>query len=138
MVYFASEALIGTGTDMNGDGDTADEVAVAVMLAQATEVVLGAAAIDCAVVGSEVYLVVDEVKDNRDWNGANGLGDVVLLHWSLLAGVLTYVDTIDPDTEEMPVIAVEDHLFYASETVPTGGSDETSLRRIAPALPPPR
>ena len=135
MVYFASEALVGAGTDMNGDGDTADEVAVAVMLAQATEVVLGAAALDCAVVGSEVYLVVDEVKDNRDWNGANGLGDVVLLHWSLLAGVLTYVDTIDPDTEEMPVIAVEDHLFYASETVPTGGSDETSLRRIAPALP---
>ena len=135
MVYLANEALVGAGTDLNGDGDTVDEVAVAVKLTKNGETVIGVAAIAAAIVQDEIYLVVDEEDDDHDWSGANGTGDLVLVHWSDVTGVVTYVDTLADEAEELAVIAVGNYVFYASATAPTGGSDETSLRRIDPANP---
>jgi hypothetical protein len=135
LVYLAFEPLAGTGTDLNGDGDTDDHVAVAVKLSKSTETVLEVAAVDGAIIEDEIYLVVDEEEDDHDWSGANGTEDLVLLHWSLETETLVFVDTLDPESEGVSLLVVGDFLFYASESDPTPGSDETSLRRIDPALP---
>ena len=66
-----------TGTDLNSDGDVIDGVARLVEMAMQTETNLGVAADAFAILGSagsaQLYLVVDEAQDGKDWSGDAGL-----------------------------------------------------------------
>ena len=140
MIYFADEGTSAAfpGVDLNGDGDTDDDVAVVAQMAQAKETVLRAA-VDATAVGNEIYLVVDEAVDGMDWDGDLALDDLVLLHWSQAADAVTFVDLLDPasTTTGTPLLALEgQRVYYASATAPSG--DETTLRyvdRLDPLVP---
>ncbi|MEM7308496.1 MAG: hypothetical protein AAF682_17575 [Planctomycetota bacterium] len=133
MVYFADEAASGS-TDLNLDGDAADDVAVAINMKNTKDNVLRAA-IDAAIVGAQVYLVVDEAEDGIDWDGDLALDDLVLLHWSLAADVVTFVDLLDPNSGlGTPLLALDNQrVYYAASVVPSG--DETTLRYVDEADP---
>ncbi|HEX6885370.1 MAG TPA: hypothetical protein VF530_18490 [Planctomycetota bacterium] len=131
MVYFAREAFSGpAGTDLNGDGQINDQVAFVVNMAGPTETNLAVAAQGAVIAGSEIYLVVLEADDGRQWN-ALGTDDRVLLHWSAAAGTVTFVDTLWPDQDP---IAVGSRIFYASATGPLL-AEETNLRMISSSSP---
>lgn len=85
IVFQADEFTTGgSGTDLNGDGDTVDSVARLIEMATQTETGLGVAADDFAILGesssAHVYLVVDEAADGNDWSGDAASDDLVLLH----------------------------------------------------------
>ena len=83
LAFLADEATTGPGgTDMNGDGDTTDSIAVVVDMGTRVETNLGVAATAIAWAGDELYLAVDESLDGRDWNGDSDEDDLVLLHVS--------------------------------------------------------
>jgi hypothetical protein len=134
LVYFASEGFNGpAGTDMNGDGDTLDQVAVALNLRSREETNLAVAAQGAAIVEDEIYLSADETQGNTDWNGG-GLTDDVLLHWNETTLTVALVDTLELGfAEELP-LAVDGRLYYAAE-VAAPGVDETSLRSVDPVAP---
>lgn len=132
-VYFANEATSGAGgTDLNGDGDTLDDVAIAVTFSGNAETPLRAA-IDAEIVGGEVYLLVDEAEDG-DWDGDALTDNHVLLHWSKSADVVTFVDVVAPASiAATPLVRHDERLYYASADVPTG--DETTLRYVEKSAP---
>ncbi len=139
MVYLGDEGTSGSGgagsTDLNGDGDTADDVAVAVNLFSLVETPLRAA-IGAAVVGDEIYLLVDESVDGAppgmDWDGDGTPNDIVLLHWSAAADVVTYVDTIAPIVAGAPkaLLPVAGERLYYNSSAALVGPDDTSLRFV--------
>lgn len=134
LVYFADEAAAGPGgTDLNGDGDAIDGVAVAVKINRSRETLLGVAAASAAAVNGEIYLAVVEAVDGRDWNGMNGLGDLVLLHWSERTQVVTFVDTLDPNIVNLAHVDVDRRLYYSAAATPAG--DETTLRYLDSGQP---
>lgn len=138
LVYLADEGFTGRGgggTDLNGDLDTLDDVAVVSRISSTSPVVLGVATRTAQVVGDQVYLVVSELEDNKDWSGANGTADVVLLHWSEAADEVTFVDVLDLATNE-PILVSEDRLYYCG-TPPaiTADPDETTIRYLAATAP---
>jgi len=137
LVYLASETFQGQlpmGTDLNNDGDTQDDVAVAVNLSSNVSTPLGVACQKAVVVANEIYLVVDEDEDGVDWNGMNGANDCVLLHWSQSAAVVTLVDTLKREPSDEVPLAVGGRLYYSSD-VSLGMVDETSLRYLATSAP---
>ena len=127
MVYFADEASSGV-TDLNMDSDTADDVAVAVNLANQQATVLRAA-LFAAIVNGNVYLVVDEALDGTDWDG-DVADNIVLLHWSLTEGAVSFIDLVDPSSVAATPLVVEAGLrvYYSTVDTPTG--DDTTLRYI--------
>ncbi|MCI0636428.1 MAG: hypothetical protein L0206_21300 [Actinobacteria bacterium] len=130
VVYFADEGTSGgpsePSPDLNGDGDIVDDVAVAAKLGGSAETPLRAAQA-AAVVSAQVYLVVDEAEDGN-WD-ADVADNLVLLHWSQSADVVTFVDGLDPaGLLGEPLMVQEDRVYYASSAAPIG--DETSLRYI--------
>jgi hypothetical protein len=132
IVYFASEGFSGAGTDLTVDGDTVDQVAHAVDTRTRVETNLMAAAADAKVVGEQVYLVVDETLDNRDWSGTGGIGDFVLLHWTTGQAMPAFVDVLD--AAGGTPIALDDHLYYVADGAVVG-TDATNLRVLAEAAP---
>lgn len=129
LVYFASEAFTGpAGTDLNGDADTLDQVAVAVNLRSAVETNLGVAARGAAVLDDELFLAVDEAEDGNDWDG--GPATEVLLHWNATVGLEFVDELLDVDG---PLLALSGRLHYASADAP--GVDETNLRTLTAAAP---
>ncbi|MSR61437.1 MAG: hypothetical protein EXS08_03170 [Planctomycetes bacterium] len=135
IVYLASEAFSGpAGTDLNGDADTTDEVAVVVNTRSRLESSTGVAAQGAVILGSQIYLKVDEGDGIVDWNIDADTNDIVLVHWSELAAVATFVDTLDlASSSELP-IALDGRLYYTTATAPVAG-DDTSLRYLAEAAP---
>lgn len=133
MVYFASEAFSGpAGTVLNGDADTLDQVAYAVNLNSRVETNLGVAAQGGAILGSEVYLVVDEAADGVDWDGDTLQDKVVLLHWSQTAGVVAFVDVTVPNAR---LVVADTRLFYESRGAELLVADETTLRSVVASAP---
>jgi len=128
LIYFASETFTGPGTDLNGDADTLDDVAVAVNLRSVVETNLAVAARGAAVLGNELFLAVDEAEDGNDWDG--GAATEVLLHWNSTVG-LEFVDAL-ADVNG-PLLAVSGRLYYAGAAAP--GVDETNLRTLTAAAP---
>jgi hypothetical protein len=132
LVFFADEATSGAGgSDLNGDGDMTDDVAVAVALKNSDQTPLRAA-MDAAILVGNVYLIVDEAED-IDWDG-DVADNTVLLHWSKDAGVVTFVDVLDPASlVGEPLLVVDGRLYYAAAATPVG--DETTLRAIESSAP---
>lgn len=131
-VYIADEATTGPGgTDMNGDGDFIDGIAVALEMKKKDEFVLNVQAIDVMLVGAEVYVFTREASDGRDWNSDGMLDDLVLLHWSQVAGVLTFVDVVE-DVDHRAVAAAN-RLYYLAEADPTGA--DSNMRYLRPENP---
>ena len=96
----ADEATTGGagGTALNGDGmSDGDQVAIVVDTLSSTEMNLMVAARSAHVIGNEVYIVGDEAADGVDWDMDTMMDDIVLLHWSQIAGATTYLDTIAVD-----------------------------------------
>jgi len=126
-VYLADEATTGDrGTDFNEDGDFIDSIAVALDLRRKEETVLDVAALDVLLVSDQVYVVVDEVRDSRDWNEDGDTTDVVLLHWSRDMRRIGFVDQLGPG----PVRAVASsvRLYYTVRRASMGA--ETNLRYL--------
>jgi hypothetical protein len=66
VAFLADEATTGPGgTDMNGDTDKIDSIAVVINMTTAVETKLNVAATAMAWIGTELYLVVDESLDGR-------------------------------------------------------------------------
>ncbi|HUR27507.1 MAG TPA: hypothetical protein VM509_04920, partial [Planctomycetota bacterium] len=72
VVYLANEATSGVGGTnfnvANGDADTNDDCAVVVDMTTAVETELNVATIAASIVGNDVYLVVSEAADSKDWS----------------------------------------------------------------------
>jgi hypothetical protein len=125
MLFQADEFTTGpTGTDLNSDGDVIDGVARLVEMAMQTETNLGVAADAFAILGSagsaQLYLVVDEAQDGKDWSGDAGLDDLVLLTAGASAArdtgfaALTYVTDLDPGSAE-PLLAHGDRVWFVEQ-----------------------
>ncbi len=134
MVYLASEALSGVGGTnfnlANGDADTNDDCAVVVDMTAGTETDLNVATIAASIVGNEVYLIVSETADSKDWSLDNGLLDTVLLHYSSTAP-LSFVDKIAPGPAAHSWAVAGGRLYYARGDTSTLINGESSLRYLA-------
>lgn len=131
-VYIADEATTGPGgTDMNGDNDFIDGIAVALDMKKKDEFVLNVQAIDVLLVGAEVYIFTRETADGRDWNSDGALDDLVLLHWSQVADTLTFIDVVaDVDRR---AVAAANRLYYVADVDPMGA--DSNLRYLRPENP---
>lgn len=136
LAFLADEATTGaSGTDLNGDGDTTDSVAVAVDMAMHTETNLGIAATGLAWIGGHLYLDVDEARDGRDWNGDSDTDDHVLVHVFAAnpTAVPAFVDEFSP-VRAVSMIAIGTRLYYSSSrTSSTPG--ESNLFAISSSAP---
>lgn len=144
IVFQADEFTTGAaGTDLNGDGDVTDSVARLVEMATQTETNLEVAADELAILGTagaaQVYLVVSEATDDRDWSGDAALDDLVLLHVTAsgasFAGI-SYVCDLDAGSAR-PLIADGDRVWFVEE--PAVGNElvagETAIAHIDLATP---
>ncbi|MCY2961182.1 MAG: hypothetical protein NTY35_13560 [Planctomycetota bacterium] len=124
------------GTILNGDMDVSDQVAHVVNTATNTQFRLGVAAQDLAWAGSELYLVVDEAVDGRDWNDDMLQQDDVLLHWSQTANMLQRVDDLATNAS-LSVIGLGSRILYAAKTATpgAGGSNLRFVESSAPLIP---
>ena len=99
LVYLADEASTGSGpsasTDLNGDGDTTDAVAIVVDIPDKRVTSIGVAALDVLAFSGEIYLVVSEADDGTDHDGDGDTADTVLFHFTETTG-LTLIDTLRP------------------------------------------
>ncbi len=132
VAFLADEASSG-GQDLNGDGGIVDQVAIVVNTADKTQLNLGVAAIEMAWQGDDLYLVVDEVFDGRDWGGTIDPVELVLVRYSSELGTVTLVDTLDRNSDPA-MVTVSGTLFYASDETPAG-SEESSLFAIDSGTP---
>ena len=81
LAYLADEASQGpTGTDLNGDGDLVDSVAVRLDTRSGDVRVLGVDTDTLAWANGTLLLEVNEATDGRDWNGDLDELDTVLLY----------------------------------------------------------
>jgi len=133
IVYLASEFADGA-TDLNGDGDAVDAVACLFNVKAGTDTVLGVAAVAHAVLGNNIYLVVDEAADGRDWNQDADQLDYVLVHqfWNEALPLDPLDDTLDTLVDAplpVPLLRAGNRLYYGSATAgPAVG--ETGLRYV--------
>lgn len=145
-VYLASEAATGPqGTDLNGDGDIVDAVAVLVDVQAGRVANLGVAARRAAVVDGRVYLAVREDEDGgTDWNRSGGAADLVLLSARASEAIvapansegpsaaLVFVDTLRPNATPEFVGAGARLWYQAADPIEPG---DTTLRYVAAAEP---
>ncbi len=114
IAFLAAEDQTGTaGTDLNGDGVPNDTVAHVVNTATNREFRLGIAAQALAWVGSDLYLVVDEALDGRDYDGVMGEDHRVLLHWSEASPTATFLERLSDDAT--PILGLGSRLLYAGQ-----------------------
>lgn len=117
VAFLADEAASG-GTDLNGDGGLPlDSVAVAVNVVSKVETNLGVAATDLFWVGSELYLVVDELLDQHEHGGTVATTDLVLMYWH--DGMAQPVFAAALDRASVPAaLAVGETVFFAGTGTP--------------------
>jgi hypothetical protein len=125
ILFQADEFTTGpAGTDLNSDGDVIDSVARLVEMATQVETNLGVAADAFAILGSassaQLYVVVDEAKDGKDWSGDAALDDLVLLHAAasdasaMGFAALTHVCDLEP-TNAHALIAAGDRVWFVEQ-----------------------
>jgi hypothetical protein len=134
LAFLAEEATSGAGgTDFNQDGDQLDAIAVALNFGSDSENVLNVATNKLAWIGNELYLVVDEAKDEVDWNVDADETDLVLLHWNATTpAVIDFVDEVTSTGLQM--VAIGANLFYTSTTTPAGAL-QSNVNVISSATP---
>lgn len=136
LVYLASEALSAVGgTNFNagtGDGDTNDDCAVVVDMTTKAEVDLGVATLEAKIVGDQIYLMVAETADSKDWNLDADTNDRVLLHYSKTSP-LSFVDEIDSGNNAWAV--VDGRLYYVSDDTAGLVNGDTSLNYLETSAP---
>lgn len=138
LMFLADEATTGagSGTDMNADADTADSIAVVVDMSATVETNLAVAAVAGKWIGNELYLVVDEALDGKNWEPGDSGNTLVLLHWSAAAPVLTFVDRVAV-AGATKMVAQGVMLFYSSGGIPilAGGSNMQVIHASSPLSP---
>ncbi len=140
VVFLADEASSGKNLNAkNGDGGFDDQIAVLVDMQFHTETVLGAATKEAAILGHDIYLVVNERDDSWDWSGDGTLGDTVLLHYpgkggSPAAPHCEFVDTIDASSAN-PMLVVGSRLYYTSDLLTPPAVGETNLKWVDASAP---
>ena len=140
LAFLADESTSGHGgTDLNGDGDKTDQVAVVVNMASQVETNLHVAATSIAWIGEHLYLVVDESLDGRDWNGDSDTNDLVLLHVAAdhLTQTPQFVDELSQTRGALPILAVGPNLYYSSARTATqpGESNLSAVSASSPLSP---
>jgi hypothetical protein len=113
--FLADEATSGAGgTDMNGDGDKIDSIAVLVNGNTSVETKLNVAAKALAWAEDELYLIVDEALDGRNWEPVDTGNKTVLLHVGGTTPTQTpdFIDVLD-DTVATNVISYRSFLFFS-------------------------
>lgn len=136
IAYLADESTTGStggGTFLNADADKNDTVAVYVNASSKTELNTGVAAQDLAWIGSELYLVVSEAADDKDWNLDADKTDTVLVHWSSTSPTPVFVDVLNT-TGTTRMVAFGSQLLYASASVPVG-ANTSNLKVISSGAP---
>lgn len=135
IVYMASEATTGpAGRDYNGDGDVQDAVAGVVSIGAGIGYLLPVAIQDIVATETDVYMVVDEDDDSRDWNGDGQRDDIVLVHWA--GGGSNFVTVVNAATAAN-LVPVGDRLYFPDFTPPIVAPDTTLsfVSRSSPLTP---
>jgi hypothetical protein len=134
IAWIADEATTGPGgTDLNGDAAINDGVAVTVNAESKSQVNVGVAAQDLLWAGSELYLVVSETLDGRDWNSDTMQDDTVLVHWSRAMPTPVFVDELDA-ASVVKAIGFGTRLVYVTADA-VSGANQSSLRTLSKADP---
>jgi hypothetical protein len=137
LAYLADEASQGPGTDLNGDGDLVDSVAVRVDTRTGDVLVLGVDAETLAWANGTLFLEVNEATDGEDWNGDLDEVDTVLLYHITGAAQPTFFAELRSGVTPAFIVAGSTVVF-ATATAPTV-EFETNLafsRVAAPAAVP--
>jgi hypothetical protein len=140
LAFLADEATTGpAGTDWNHNGAVVDSIPVVVNMATASEIIIGVAADSIAFLNSDLYIVVDEAKDDRDWNGDGNKTDLVLLHVPPGTATPQFVDLVQrdphPATPTPRMIAVGTNLFYVSGGPAPTNPETTAVHFVSVAAP---
>ena len=141
MAYLASESTTGPGgTDLNGDSDVLDSVAVVVNSSTNSTRVTSTAARRIEFVNGTLLLEVLESADGRDWNGDLDMTDVVLLSYVFTDLRPTFLAELST-TADPAVAKAGDRLFYVTPTAPVAEFDtnlafaQVSSRGAVPDAP---
>ena len=135
LLYLAHEASSGAlGTNLNGaNGDLGfdDQIPVLINMSSGSSVVLRTAAQAVELLGSHVYIAVQESADSWDWNGNGVMTDFVLLHYpgsggSPAAPKVEYVDELDGGSPA-PMVVAGNRLLYSRPTGAVVAGGETNL-----------
>lgn len=122
--FLANEATSGSSSpasasrDLNGDGDTLDDVAVLVDARTRLETSTGIAAQAVAMLAGELFLSVDETRDDFDWTGDGDKGDEVLLRFGGLSRDADLVAELSD--ADQPLVVAQGRLWFAAEDGPNG------------------
>jgi len=146
LAFFADELTTGAGgTDMNGDGDKLDRIAVVADMVNGSEVRLDIATREIALAGNSLYLVVDEVEDATDHNADSDALDLVLMRvasGSPSPGGVSFVAELRRTAHGPAMVATDNEkLFYCAAPGSTPlAAGETGISVItltggAPNLP---
>lgn len=123
LVYLASEAnYTPAGTDMNGDGDVLDEIAVRVDVFTNKRTELNTAVQDMALVNGTLFLVVLEASDGRDWTADGDTSDRVLVYQTPSETLPTFFAEVDL-TSGTVMHGLQTQVFFTSATAPTMPGD---------------
>lgn len=146
LVFLADELTTGQGgTDFNLDTFFDDQVPVVVNMATRTEATLPVSASEIAILGTHIFLVVDEAQDRRDWSGDGDVAnpdELVLLRTPAAGaalGTLTFVKNLSrAGSGPRMVVTRNGGLFFMEDD--TGAAlvaPETSINmvRIASGAP---
>jgi hypothetical protein len=137
LLYLADEGSTGAGgTNMNagkGDTDVFDQIAVVVDMQSGETSNLHTATEDAAILGNQIWLVVDEDEDSKDWDLDGMADDHVLLHWSRGTGMVQFVDTLDPLAKGLAT--TNGRLYYSAVPAAPLLAGESSVRYVQEAAP---
>jgi hypothetical protein len=135
--FTASEATTGAGgTDLNGDGDVNDSALILVDVATKAETNLQIAARELAWVGPHLYVVVDESKDERDWDGDGDASadDISLVYWTEGMTEPNFIARLE-DEGPAAIVATSERIFFVEEQGAAPGQGFTTLQQIEAAAP---
>ena len=120
IAFLADEATFGAGgTDLNGDTDVIDSIAVVANSSTGVEIDLGVAALELEWVGNDLFLLVNEALDGRNWDANMALTSDVLLHWT--EGMMTPQLVATVAVTAVPrMVSVGTRLYYHNATTPVG------------------
>ena len=130
-IVLADEATSNGGTDLNGDGDTTDQVAIGIDLRNGQEINTGVAASLAAVEGTRVFMTVDEAGNNS-WDGDLD-DDEVLVTWTPGTGV-EFVAEVDDVLD--PIVGRGGRVWFTGNGVPAAGDTDLFFVDVgAPTTP---